>query len=79
MLFHFFFAMPDKNRKLRSVFLALLILAGFSYPFLSIADKPLRIAGVPLLFVYVFAGWLLAIILLYRAAEKKETKKKPDA
>jgi hypothetical protein len=71
--------MPDKNKKLRSVFLALLILAAFSYPFISIADKPSRIGGIPALFVYVFAAWLLSVLLLYRSAEKKETKKKPDA
>jgi len=49
----------------RFVLIALLILLLFSYPMLSSANKPLMVAGVPLLYLYIGLVWLLAIVALY--------------
>lgn len=66
----FIIAMPDRIKRQRFIFLSLLLLALFVFPLISLADKPVRIGGIPLLFVYFFTVWLLAIGLLYRYAEK---------
>ena len=36
----------------------------FNFPFLAMADKPLRVLGVPLLLVYLLAAWALVIALV---------------
>jgi hypothetical protein len=52
--------------------LVLLFLVGVllvSYPLLAVFNRPLRIAGVPVLYVYLFATWaagILAVALLAR-------------
>jgi hypothetical protein len=48
----------------RLVFLFLLALILFQYPLLSIVNFGLRIAGIPILFLYVFAVWGILIVLL---------------
>ncbi|MCB1007356.1 MAG: hypothetical protein KDB94_00525 [Acidobacteria bacterium] len=47
--------------------LALLFLTGclvFGPPFLDLFQRPSSIAGVPSLFVYLFAAWALFILVL---------------
>ncbi len=53
-----------KTRKTRFVLIALLMLGWFSYPLLSIANRPVIIHGIPLLFWYVMGTWLLGILLV---------------
>lgn len=38
----------------------------FDYPFLAMADKPVRVLGLPLLWVYLFAAWTAVIVLVAR-------------
>lgn len=66
--------MPDRLKRQRFVFLAVLLTALFSYPLLSLADKPIRVKGIPLTYLYIFVVWIFGILLLYRNAEKRGTK-----
>ena len=43
---------------------AVLAFVLFNFPFLAMADKPLRVLGVPLLWAYLLASWALVIALV---------------
>lgn len=52
--------------------LILLTLAGlllFGYPFLAVFSGPRRIAGIPLLYVYLFVAWGLFIAAIARLVD----------
>jgi hypothetical protein len=53
-------------RAARLVAVAVLAFLLFDYPFLAMADKPVRVLGLPLLWVYLFAAWLAVIVLVAR-------------
>jgi Na+-driven multidrug efflux pump len=36
-----------------------------TFPFLHIFNKPVMIFGLPLLFLYLTAGWVISIIVIY--------------
>ncbi|GAC1450114.1 MAG: hypothetical protein PVSMB11_11400 [Desulfuromonadaceae bacterium] len=36
-----------------------------TFPFLHIFNKPVLLFGLPLLFLYLMAGWFLSIIVVY--------------
>lgn len=36
-----------------------------TFPFLDIFNKPVLLFGVPLLFLYLTAGWIVSIIVIY--------------
>lgn len=36
-----------------------------TFPFLHIFNKPVLLFGVPLLFLYLTAGWIISIIVIY--------------
>jgi Na+-driven multidrug efflux pump len=36
-----------------------------TFPFLHIFNKPVLLLGVPLLFLYLTAGWIISIIVIY--------------
>lgn len=36
-----------------------------TFPFLHIFNKPIFIFGLPLLFLYLTAGWIVSIIVIY--------------
>lgn len=36
-----------------------------NYPFVQIFDKPVQIAGIPLLLLYYLIGWPLSIIVIF--------------
>jgi Na+-driven multidrug efflux pump len=36
-----------------------------TFPFLHIFNKPILIFGVPLLFLYLTAGWIISIVVIY--------------
>jgi hypothetical protein len=65
-------ARGDLAERLLPPRLLLLLLAGcllFGYPFLALASKPLRVFGVPLLYVYLFAAWAVLIAVLARLVD----------
>lgn len=71
--------MPDRLKRQRFVFLAILLTALFSYPLISIADKPITFRGIPASFIYIFGAWIFGIILLYRNAERRGNKPRKEA
>lgn len=44
----------------------------FNFPLLAIFNVPARIFGLPVLYLYVFAAWLLLILLLALVMERKD-------
>lgn len=50
----------------RLVALAVLAFLLFDPPFLMMADKPVRVLGLPLLWVYLFGAWSFVIVLVAR-------------
>jgi hypothetical protein len=41
-----------------------------NYPILSLFSLPVDVAGIPLLYVYVFAAWVLLVALLALVVER---------
>jgi len=68
--------MQSKLKQQKLTLFSVLLLILFTYPFASIANKAVLAAGIPVLFLYIFIVWIVAIIVLYRLAERKQ--KKPD-
>jgi len=57
------------GQRLVAVFLAGLIL--FNYPVLSLFDRFAVIAGIPLVFAYLFAAWAALIALMAWVVERR--------
>ncbi len=80
MLFPFLLpAMPDRIKRQRFASISVILLLVFVYPLISIADKAAVIAGIPVLFLYLFLAWLGAIVLLWITAERKSNKNNPGS
>ncbi|WP_136419466.1 hypothetical protein [Herbaspirillum sp. ST 5-3] len=58
-----------KSQRLAALFL--LGNALFNFPLLTLFNQPSTVAGIPLLYLYVFAAWGLLIALLAFVVEKK--------
>lgn len=56
--------MNDQLKTARLVAAAMLGLVLFNYPFLAVFDSDLLVAGVPLLWAYLFIVWALVIALV---------------
>ena len=56
--------MSDRLRSSRLLAVAVLGLLLFNYPFLALFDVPVLVAGVPLLWAYLFVVWALVIALV---------------
>ena len=60
---------PGKTgQRLVAVFTAGVIL--FNYPILFLFTRPVSVAGVPLLYAYVFGAWIALIAALAYAIER---------
>ena len=57
------------GQRLVAAFLAGYVL--FNYPLLALFDQPAEVAGIPLLFVYIFLVWAALIGLLAWISEKQ--------
>jgi tryptophan-rich sensory protein len=68
--------MQSKLKQQKLTLFSVLLLLLFTYPFISIANKSALVAGIPILFLYILVVWIIAIVVLYRIAERKQ--KKPD-
>jgi hypothetical protein len=66
--------MQSKLKQQKLTLFSLLLLVLFTYPVVSIANRSALLAGFPVLFLYIFLVWIIAIILLYRLAESKSKK-----
>lgn len=49
----------------RWLFLFISGLVCINYPFITIFNKPILIAGIPLIVIYFIAGWLISIIVIF--------------
>jgi uncharacterized membrane protein len=62
----------DEDRtSTRLVVLAVVGFALFNYPLLRIADVPVIVLGVPLVWLYVFTVWGLLIVLVALILRKR--------
>jgi hypothetical protein len=62
----------DEDRtSTRLVVLAVVGFALFNYPLLRIADVPVIVLGVPLVWLYVFTVWGLLIVLVALTLRKR--------
>ena len=74
MLSFLFYTMHNNLKNQKLIFFSLLLLALFTYPLISLANRSQVIAGIPVLFLYVFFVWVIAIFILYRMADSKSKK-----
>ena len=58
-----------KTQRLAALFALGAVL--FNYPLLALYNRAVMVAGVPLLYLYVFLAWALLITLLALVVEKK--------
>ena len=49
----------------------------FTPPFLGIFNSPARIAGLPVLYLYLFAAWTLLIVLVTLVIESSDADEGP--
>jgi len=66
--------MQNNFKRQKLILFSILLLLLFTYPLVSLANKAITIAGIPLLFVYVFVVWIIAIVILYRLADHNHKK-----
>jgi hypothetical protein len=68
----------DSSRLLppRLVLLALVGCLLFGYPFLAVFSRPLRLGGIPLLYVYLFVAWGAFIVAIARLVDAGERDSK---
>lgn len=63
--------MDDDRTPTRLVVLAVVGFALFNYPLLQIADVPVIVLGVPLVWLYVFVVWGILIALVALTVRKR--------
>lgn len=56
--------MDDRLRNARLLAVAALALLLFNFPFLELFGVPMLVAGVPVLWAYLFAVWALVLVLV---------------
>jgi Ca2+/Na+ antiporter len=66
--------MQNKLTKQKLTLFSILLIFLFTYPIISIANRVSFVAGIPVLFLYVFIVWIIAIVVLYRLADRKPKK-----
>lgn len=54
----------------RYILTALLLLLLVNFPLLSVANRPVFVGGIPLLYLYIALVWVLAIILLFSITKR---------
>lgn len=59
-----------KRHQQKFAVLAIFLALAFNIPLLLIFDVPKSIAGFPLIYVYIFMVWVLAIIVSYIILKK---------
>jgi hypothetical protein len=67
--------MQSNIKRQKLIFASILLTGLFTYPVITIANKSVMVAGIPLLFLYVLLVWIIAIIIF---ASITNTKRKQD-
>ncbi len=68
--------MSSKQSKLIGLFLLAMVLLNF--PLLGIFKRPSSIGGIPSVFIYLFAVWLIIILVMRQNVSSTITKSKKD-
>jgi tryptophan-rich sensory protein len=66
--------MQSKIKQQKLTLFSVLLLIIFTYPIVSLANRAMVVAGIPVLFLYIFVVWIIAIVILYRIAEGRQKK-----
>lgn len=69
-----FYDMQNNFKTQKLILFSIFLLILFSYPLISIVNRPLLFEGIPVLFLYIFFVWISAIAFLYHLAESKSNK-----
>lgn len=56
--------MPERRKSPKLILLFVILFLLLSFPILKLVNIPERIAGIPLLYAYVFLVWIIGIIAL---------------
>lgn len=56
--------MPERRKSSKLVLLFVILFLLLSYPIMKLVNIPTRIAGIPLLYAYVFLVWIIGIAAL---------------
>jgi hypothetical protein len=70
----YFYTMQSKVKRQKLIVLSIVLFIAFTYPVISLTNHPRLVAGIPVLFLYVLIVWLIAIVILYRLADKNPKK-----
>ncbi|MCA9965146.1 MAG: hypothetical protein KC423_12905 [Anaerolineales bacterium] len=64
--------MKPKRQRKRDRLVVLFLLGGllFNYPILSLFDREGMVAGIPILYLFIFSAWLLIIVLVAWVIER---------
>ncbi len=65
---------PHKNLT-KFFFLFLLLMLAFNYPILSIFNVPQKVGSFPLLYLYIFVVWLVAIVCIAIVFERHHSQR----
>ncbi|WP_319525350.1 hypothetical protein [uncultured Desulfosarcina sp.] len=68
----------DKTTAGRLIGLFLLGLLLFNFPLISLFNRPALLLGIPVLYFYLFAVWLLVILLMLLISRSKPDQALPD-
>lgn len=66
--------MENNQKRQKLILLSIFLLVLVSYPLITIVNKPLLIAGIPLLYLYIFFVWAAVIFTIFRITAKKRKK-----
>ena len=70
--------MISKKKTSKLVFIAILFLMLFSFPFVKMMNKDSFIAAFPILYFYIFFLWLILIAIIAFVVEQKRKNTAAD-
>ncbi len=66
--------MKEKLKEQKLLFISVLFIMLFSFPFLKMINSASLIAGIPQFYLYIFIVWFIAISLIWLVADTKRKK-----
>ncbi|WP_044170787.1 hypothetical protein [Flectobacillus major] len=73
--------MKETLKEQKLIVVSCLFLLLFNFPIISIFNLETQVAGIPLLFFYVFSLWIILIVVIYinvREVNKNQDNSQPD-
>ena len=61
----------EQRRGQRLLFLSLLFAVLLNFPLLAVFDHAGRVAGIPVLYLYVLLAWITLVLLTWRLCQLK--------